>query len=49
MNLINRTLKELPEHEQSRLLNIVANDLFIDSEIINWPRYSNTYPNIVEN
>jgi len=34
MRLINRTLTDLPENEKSRLLNILSNDLMIDSESI---------------
>jgi hypothetical protein len=34
MNLIHKTLKDLPENEKSRLLNILAKDLTIDSESI---------------
>ena len=32
MKLINRTLTDLPENEKSRLLNILSNDLMIDSD-----------------
>jgi hypothetical protein len=34
MNLIHKTLTDLPENEKSRLLNILAKDLTIDSESI---------------
>jgi hypothetical protein len=34
MNLIHKTLTDLPENEKSRLLNILAKDLMIDSESI---------------